>query len=147
MGRRGSRSGSGRKSGAMHLSDRANPEQALRPLAVMLDNMRFYHQGAPELLEQLLIREATADLIAVQKDPAGMHREKLAVNEALKLRHALRQMAGKAAAHAAPYIHAKIAPTEHDTREQDFVPLHERIAAYERAASTIRRHQDVEDKG
>ena len=83
MGRRGSRSGSGRKSGAMHRSDRANPEQALRPLAVMLDNMRFYHQGAPELLEQLLIREATADPIAVQKDTARIDSEKLAVNEAL----------------------------------------------------------------
>lgn len=138
MARGGSRSGSGRKSGAMHRSDRANREQAFKPLEVMLDNTRFYHQGAPELLEQLLIREATADLIAVQKGPAGMDRDKLTVNQALKLRHALRRMAGKAAAHAAPYIHAKIAPTD---------PLHERITAYERAAWTVRREQDVEDKG
>ena len=100
-----------------------------------------------EFLEQLLLREATADPIAVQKDTTRMDREKFAVNEALKLRHALRQMAGKAAAHAAPYIHAKIAPTEHEKREEDFVPLHERIAAYERASPTISRQLDEEDKG
>jgi dihydrodipicolinate synthase/N-acetylneuraminate lyase len=69
---------------------------------VMLDNMRFAHQRAGELLAALL-----ADV------EAGEVKESAALIDAFKPIHALRQTAQDCARDAANYVHPKLANIQH----------------------------------
>src|SRR2546423_8348215 len=74
----------------------------ITPLEVMLDNMRFAHQRAGELLAALL-----ADV------EAGEVKERAALIDAFKPIQALRQTAQDCARHAANYVHPKLANIQH----------------------------------
>ena len=72
--------------------------EGVTPLAVMLDNMRFFHSEAGELIAQLM----------------GLERlEGDAASSVLKTIMGARQAAQDAARDAAPYCHPKLASIEH----------------------------------
>lgn len=71
-------------------------ESGLTPLTVMLDNMRFAHEQAAGILEDIL-RDGQKTLKARTKKLASF-------KEVLRFR----AMAGEAAKDAAPYIHPKL---------------------------------------
>lgn len=99
-GRGGARKGAGRKPGAATKKTReiANKaaEAGVTPLEVMLENMRFAHGEAEQILLQIL--DAGAEV------PSGFDQFK----ELLRFRG----MAQEAAKDAAPYIHAKLSSIE-----------------------------------
>lgn len=101
--RGGARKGAGRKPGSAtkktrEIADRA-ADEGITPLEVMLDNMRFAHGGASEMMNALLRAAEGADI------PEGFDAlEKLAV---------FRRMAQDAAKDAAPYMHPRLATVEH----------------------------------
>jgi hypothetical protein len=74
----------------------------ITPLEVMLDNMRFAHQRAGELLAALL-----ADV------EAGEVKERAALIDAFKPIQVLRQTAQECARDAANYVHPKLANIQH----------------------------------
>src|SRR2546423_5474371 len=74
----------------------------ITPLEVMLDNMRFAHQRAGELLAALL-----ADV------EAGEVKERAALIDAFKPIQGLRQTAQDCAKDAANYVHPKLASVQH----------------------------------
>jgi hypothetical protein len=84
------------------------------PLEVMLHAMRFYDAEASKAFAKLL--------------SDGVPRA-----EAIKEVIGLRQMAGKEAARAAPYVHQRIGyDSGEGTGDPEFVPLAERLAYYQR---------------
>ena len=106
MARGGKRVGAGRKMGSAtkrtrEIADRAAAEGVM-PLDVMLDNMKFYHERAGDLLEkvEVLFKDGT------QED---------GVQAALILKGLMdnRQAAQVAARDAAPYCHSRFSSVEH----------------------------------
>lgn len=71
-------------------------QQGITPLEVMLDNMRFYHSQAGDLLSKIL------EGINKKKPPAELV-------EMLNNLGSFRKMAGEAAVDAAPYCHPRLA--------------------------------------
>lgn len=94
--------GSGRKPGSISVRTkfiRAVSNEAIQagviPLEVMLDNMRFYHEKAQELLQKFL---------------DDVERKKLKENhvEALLKLYEYRDKSQKCAVDAAPYVHSRL---------------------------------------
>ena len=106
MPRGGHRENAGRERGtpnkATATRQAAVAASGITPLEVMLDNMRFAHQRAGELLAALL-----ADV------EAGEVKESAALIDAFKPIHALRQTAQDCARDAAKYVHPKLANIQH----------------------------------
>jgi len=106
MPRGGHRENAGRKKGAPNKATAARQAEVaasgITPLAVMLDNMRFAHQRAGELLEALI-----ADV------EAGEVKEHKALLEAFKAILALRKTAQDSAKDAANHVHPKLANISH----------------------------------
>lgn len=100
-GRGGKRPGAGRKTGSATKKTRAIADKAaaegITPLEVMLDNMRFAHGQAHQVLTALL--NSRAEL------PEGFSEFK----ELLRFRG----MAQDAAKDAAPYLHPRLSAIEH----------------------------------
>lgn len=99
-GRGGARKGAGRKPGSANTKTReiANraAEEGITPLEVMLDNMRFAHGKAADVLAQLLACGA--------ETPEAFNEFK----ELLRFRG----MAQEAAKDAAPYLHPRLSSVE-----------------------------------
>lgn len=138
MARGGKRVGAGRKAGSVTKKNREIAAQALKsgvtPLDVMLDNMRFYHHGADAALAKLLggVSPAAIAEQAGQGKVAGDD-SPVTVIDAMKLILNFRGLAGEAAKDAAPFLHARIAPVNtDDDRNEDEVPLADRLKAYAR---------------
>jgi hypothetical protein len=106
MPRGGHRENAGRKRGTPNKATAARQAavaaSGITPLEVMLDNMRFAHQRAGELLAALL-----ADV------EAGEVKERAALIDAFKPIQALRQTAQDCARGAANYVHPKLANLQH----------------------------------
>lgn len=106
MAHGGSRNGAGRKKGQLAERTRKVAEKAisegLTPLEVMLDNMRFAHQGANNCLAKLIEQNEQTPL------------EKF---DAYKEMLRLRGLAQEAAKDAAPYMHPRLASVEHSGHE------------------------------
>lgn len=94
-GKRGRKQGSGDRR-----TSRIAVEAALKgitPIEVMLDNMRFAHESALDLVSKLQRLVDGKPVTGEQNDPIDLYREMLR----------LRSMAQSAAEGAAPYIHPK----------------------------------------
>jgi hypothetical protein len=132
MSRGGAGRGQGRKPGSLTVKNRAIAERALAdgqtPLEVMLDNMRFYHQASLKLIEQLLEHGAPP----VEGEPQPDAPPNNDVIEALRQLLGFRKLAGEAARDAAPYLHPRLSSTVDDEPQNDFVPLAQRLEAYQR---------------
>jgi len=130
MARGGSRRGAGRPTGPLTKKTREIAakalEEGINPLQVMLANMRHWHAEAQKaeagLLDQVIAtlqemprEEAVAIILADVKRGLNM-----------------RELSQRAAADAARYIHAPVAPASGDKPKADHVPLHVRLDAYER---------------
>jgi hypothetical protein len=105
-GRGGKRVGAGRKTGSAtkktrEIADRASAE-GITPLEVMLDNMRFAHLEAHNVLGKLL--EDCGDSLP---DAFDSYKELLR----------FRGMAQEAAKDAAPYLHPRLASIEHSGKD------------------------------
>jgi hypothetical protein len=99
------------------------------PLEVMLDAMRFFHGEAEKLVERLLTDGAPQSEPVDGKAPNPAHDIIKAIKEVI----GLRKLAGKEAARAAPYVHPRIGYDSGEAGgDPDFVPLAERLAAYQR---------------
>ncbi len=100
MARGGKREGAGRKPNALTKKTRKIAEavaaEGLSPLEVMIDNMRFAHQGAEGFLRKLIDSETPIEGFDAYK-------------EMLKLR----DLAQECAKDAAPYMHPRLAAIEH----------------------------------
>jgi hypothetical protein len=115
--RGGARQGAGRKPGQMTKKTRAIAEEAFKrgvtPLEVMLDNMRFAHEGVDSLLKRI-------------EDDNGHPVDLEALKELLRLR----QMSEKWAEAAAPYVHPRLTPVDPRAaggKTGDSIPLAERL--------------------
>jgi hypothetical protein len=106
MPRGGHRENAGRKRGTPNKATAARQAavaaSGITPLEVMLDNMRFAHQRAGELLAALL-----ADV------EAGEVKESAALIDAFKPIQVPRQTAQDCARDAAKYVHPKLANIQH----------------------------------
>lgn len=132
MARGGKRANSGRKTGTANARTRAIADkvvaEGVTPLEVMLDNMRFYHRGADELIAKLLAHGIEPSAQDPEDAEAGPHADLI---DGIKQVLLLRQAAGEAAKDAAPFIHARLAPIDaKGSRKEDEVPLAERLKAY-----------------
>jgi hypothetical protein len=136
MPRGGHRPGAGRKPGSVNALTEKTREiiecaagQGMLPLEVMLDNMRFYHQGAAEALAKLLGGDRPPVEAEDGEDP-----ERLSVIEGLKTILTLRKMAGEEAARAAPYVHTRMGYATGDDggSKDEEIPLAERLKEYQR---------------
>jgi hypothetical protein len=138
MPRGGHRPGAGRKPGSVNaltektreIIERAAAEGIL-PLQVMLDNMRFYHREAGELVAKLIgagVPEATVAKEGEGGEPHG------GVIEAIGQVLGLRKLAGEEAARAAPYVHTRMGYAAGDDggSKDDEIPLAERLKEYQR---------------
>jgi hypothetical protein len=99
------------------------------PLEVMLDAMRFFHGEAEKLVERLLTDGAP------QGEPADGNAPNQArdIVKAFKEVIGLRQLGGREAARAAPYVHPRMGyDSGQGGDDPDFVPLAERLAGYQR---------------
>ena len=99
MARGGKRQGAGRKKGALtkktqEVAAKASAE-GITPLEVMLENMRFAHQGADEILAKI----SDGDTASIADMKALLD---------------LRKIACECAKDAAPYIHPRLAATTID---------------------------------
>jgi hypothetical protein len=109
MPRGGKREGAGRPLAASTLRSREIAQEAIQkgitPLEVMLENMRFAHEGAAEHL---------AKITGVEPDVAV---------ELMKGQINLRDFAQECAKDAAPYVHAKLANMELTGKDgKDLIP-------------------------
>ena len=106
--------GQGRKPGSGNVKLRETVEKALSrgvsPIEVMLENMRFYHQGACELTYALLTGTPMDAAQAVGAADESEEAPNAAVIEAISQVVGLRKLAGEEAARAAPYCHVRLAP-------------------------------------
>lgn len=133
-GHGGKRDNAGRKSGSLTVRNREVAEKALAdgltPLEVMLDNMRFYHQASLKVIDELL-RHGAPPLEGEPDPDAPPHED---IVEALREVMGFRKLAGEAAKDAAPYLHPRLSSVVDDEGSKDdgFVPLHERLEAYQR---------------
>lgn len=107
-GRGGARPNSGRRLGGQNEKTRAYAEAAavegVKPIDVMLGNMRYYHERAEDFDKKL---EEVATLLTPQQIAAGGE----SVMEVLKLVNQIGQFRMKAqecAVDAAPYIHPRL---------------------------------------
>lgn len=101
------------------------------PLEVMISNMRFYHQEAIDLVNKLLIEGVPpAEPSEDGKSEDGINADLV---EQLRAILTLRKLAGEEAARAAPYVHPRVGYDSGQAGgDPDFVPLAERLAAYQR---------------
>jgi hypothetical protein len=106
MPRGGHRENAGRKRGTPNKATAVRQAEVaasgITPLEVMLDNMRFAHQRAGELLAAVMAEVE-----------AGEVKEHAALIEAFKPILALRQTAQNCARDAANYVHPKLANIQH----------------------------------
>jgi hypothetical protein len=134
--------GQGRKPGGSNVKSRALVEKALgegsTPLEVMIRNMRFYDEEAIRLVSQLAVAAAAGTLPIdeaegdeeAQAGEGGLNADTV---EQLRTIFNMRKMAGEAARDAAPYIHPRVGMESGEGGgDPDFVPLAERLAAYQR---------------
>ncbi len=128
MPRGGYRPGSGRPAGARNILTRVIDERlanGLTPLEALFDVMRFYHAKAQALWAQLeAYRVAHPE---ASRSGAERRREARIFREAIRMS----QLAGGAAAKAAPYVHPRADYASEDDFDDEFVPLAERIAYYD----------------
>ena len=122
----------GRKPSATNAETRKVIQEAaddgVLPLKVMLDNLRFYTKKADELIA-LLIEQGVG---AMPDDEASEDGAPPGILEAIGQVVGLRKLAGEEAARAAPYCHPRQGNAlDEDSGEQE-VPLHARLAAYQR---------------
>jgi hypothetical protein len=135
MPRGGKREGAGRKPGAVTKKQRAIAEKAtaegLTPLEVILNNMRFYADGAEAAMRRVLDGASPQEVAQAHPEVrVGDGETPLTQVDAFKVVLGLRKLAGEAARDAAPYMHARISPTEGRKPNDDEVPLAERLKAY-----------------
>jgi len=133
MAHGGKRPNAGRKTGALTVRTREVAEQAIAegvtPLQVMLDNMRFYHEGSLKLIENLMKNGAPP----IEGEEGQPQEPNADVIEALRNVLSFRKMAGEEAARAAPYVHPRIGiDAGVGSSDPEFVPLAERLAYYQR---------------
>lgn len=126
--------GQGRKPGSVNSATRRIIEQAEKdnvlPLQVMFDNIRVYTKQADELIAKLLSGALPQLEEAETEDGENPHAD---VIEAIKQVIGLRKLAGEEAARAAQYVHPRQGYAGDDEKQDDgFVPLHERLEAYQR---------------
>lgn len=138
MSRGGKRENAGRKVGSVTVRMRETAEKALKegltPLEVMLNNMRFYAEGADRAMQKVLEGISAAE-IAKDHPEAKVHQGDIPLTtvDAFRVVLNLRQLAGEAAKDAAAYCHARIAPADSKSKDdEEFVPLAQRLAEYER---------------
>jgi len=134
MPRGGYRPGSGRKPSGLTTKTREIAERAIgegeTPLEVMLNNMRFYHRKAGELLAKLIVEGARPLEVAEGEEVGEPHAN---VIEAISKVLELRKRAGEEAARAAPYVHPRMGYVAGDDNPADEeIPLAERLAYYQR---------------
>ena len=131
-GHGGKRRGAGRPRRGINartreITDRA-VEQGITPLEVMLDNMRFHHQGAAEVLNKLFEGDRPHAEADEGEDP-----ERLAIIEGIKNVLGLRKEAQACAKDAAPYCHSRQGyAAEGDGQGEEIIPLVDRLKEYER---------------
>lgn len=129
MPRGGSRPGAGRpkrKPGAATTKTREIANQAATdggklPLQVMLSNMRHWQAEAEEaerVLAQLRVKPSDEDAVEILK-------------AAVKKAVGYREMATKAADSCARFLHPILSPVDGKPRDAEFVPLADRLKAYE----------------
>jgi hypothetical protein len=144
MPRGGKRPGAGRKPGAATKKTREIANRVIRgepiepsaeakagvpntPLEVMLANMRHAFAVALDA-EKILGALSPADLVG--DDPQEQFKFLLAE---VKKTVDLRQVAQECARDAAPFVHARLAPVDGRAgKDEEAVPLHERLKAYAR---------------
>lgn len=138
-GHGGARANSGRKPGSMNARSRETVEKALSrgvsPIEVMLENMRFYHQGACELAEALLSGKPMDAAAAVGAAEEAQETPNATVIEAIGQVVGLRKLAGEEAARAAPYCHVRLAPASDGEAQGEGdveIPLADRLKEYQR---------------
>ncbi len=120
MPRGGFRPGAGRPPGShgetAKLIQQAADDGVL-PLEVMLDRLRFYTKQVDELLAKIT-EQAGEEALETLKQALGISKRLEEV-----------------AAMAAPYCHPRQGNAIEEGPGSDFIPLAERVAAYERAAN------------
>ena len=107
MSKGGKRAGAGRRRGSVNkatLAKRVIAESGRAPLDVMLENMRFAHEEAAEILAQI-----------VEGDMDGTEGFDL-----FKQLMSLRSTAQDCARDAAPYLHPKLSTIEHNSGKDGF---------------------------
>ncbi len=133
MARGGARPGSGpkptvRNQATARLIQEAADDGVL-PLKMLLDSLRFYSRQVDELLAKLLTEGAPP----VEK-AEGEDEPHADIIEALKQALGIRKRMEEVAAMALPYCHPRQGNAIENERANDFVPLAERIAQYQRDA-------------
>lgn len=137
MAKGGKRVGSGRKKSTVVVASKviANKIAAdggVTMLEIMVDNARHFHKVAADA-EQFLLNNPPANLAEMDRDEQYKHM----LAEVTKAAD-LRKRAQASAEGAAPYLHARIAPVEPKTTNQNgVVPLAERLKAYARQHESI----------
>jgi hypothetical protein len=127
--RGGARQGAGRKPGQMTKMTLAIAEEALKrgvtPLEVMLDNMRFAHEGVVSLLKRI-------------EDDEGHSVDLKVLKELLRLR----QISAKWAKAAAPYVHSRLKPVQPKAPSDGSIPLAVRLKLLTRRGTTLSRSEE-----
>lgn len=104
-------------------------EEGILPLQVMFDNIRFYTKEAEKLLAKLL-SDGVPQLEAAADGAESPHAD---IIEAIKTVLGFRKAAGEEAARAAQYVHPRQGIAgDGEQANDDFVPLAERLKAYQR---------------
>lgn len=103
-------------------------EAGVTPLEVMLENMRYFHGQAQELLQKIIVNVDTDKL---EED------DRQALLESMKSLGSFRKHAQECAVDAAPYLHAKLSNVTVQGDKDNPLFLVEQDAAYKTIEGTL----------